>query len=1428
VRQLRINRNKRWGLWGWLLAILIVGGSAAVYQAQVFAAQRLPAYLSTRLSTVLGRPVTVGTVSLWPPGAFSVHNVRVLAAADETEPPLVAERARVYLNWWELVFHRNLKIQALHLDRAQVRGKLPISEAASKQTDAAATLRSLAKLGLRQVGLHDSKIDLTTIQPAGGAEPVAIRGVDLVANLRGDAIRFRAGANQWTGGGLVATDLQLRGVGDAQGVRITRSGATFRGGRLNAQGTYVARGGGVAMQVQVKELPLQTLAPQLGIPKDWALSGNVSGNVEVNAASGELERIDGIVQVARGFVQRSQAVLPWTHAQAQVKWRRNEVDLRGIQIQGNGLQLTGNARVGGTADQPITERPYSATGRIVASKAEAVASLTQLLAFSNPIPGNWSVQGANVDFQANGTVGALAESAAKGHFQAKGFSMKPSPNGNPLLVQTVQGDVVRTGNQLQVRNLVATAEGLTAKGDLTVNPTQGEKAGHFSSRGTVSLSSLVTFRQQLPQATFWQWIDPATAGSKGVLTYQASGPTADPKQLTGTGSFQFHGFDASVPSGKGAERWRMPIRELTGQLRMNDQRLALSNVRLNSELFTGSADLLLTNLSQSANVSGSAHLVSERWQQLPPLQGRLPKSLAGGVLSVDTRLPAEPATGKKAMTGKVVLNGATYRVDFHGKSRVVPLESASASFRMDGDRVLVPDYRIVAPHFRTSGSGTATPAAKGSARWLLHGSGTLAASDAGVLAHWLTDQTPVKGGKLDAKYTVDAPSDAPAKLTLSGTARLTDALPVLPQGSLPFDPEEARIKSLTGAFTYEDGATRFEDVVWQAPRFRATAGGSLVNGRLDSRFKLSTAAWHEIAGELAKALPVSGGTLTVDGEIKGALANLKRAPVTGTLTLANARLASDKNASSPIDGGDLDVKVNLDGTLDQLVTANLTGTFGLRNVGLAPLRAGAKAVHITQASGAFRRVGTRVTLSDLVATAPGARLTGKGELEGIGTGKASHHFSFAAEGPSLAGLLPAVMPIPGSAEGGQFNGTLELSGTASQRLAKMDGRAEVHNLRWTPPGQTMPLKIESASTHMTRRGEVATLDQTELKMDGGNASLTGSIKGLGTPSGAQHTFQVKWTLEDASGWAGRLLPIPGGFSGGTFTGEATVAGNRTDPARTASGRFNLQDTGFMPPQKILGGPVRPITVYSAGSPFTRTNHLTTLTALTMKTSVGTATGTVTSDDHGIAKLQARANVEKLEALVDLWPGFKDKLRGGRGEMTLALQGPLRKPRQLAGDVFIAGRDGALTVENVDELYAVQPFDELSMDMNLHPDGSVRLSSVKMRGPKANLDGKGVIQANGKLHVEGQGWFTEAYTKKLVKPKFLWPIAKLVGYKRIKSRYELDGSLQEARLDLGITDSLLWKVAIKKRVPEPLRKIALGDAPVWSSEQPPSKSRVAKK
>jgi len=1390
-----------------------------VYRAQRFAAEHLPGYLASQLSAALKRPVTVGAVSFWPLGAFTVHQVTVAAGEGEKEPPLVADRARIHLSWWDLVVHQRVRLRALHVDKAIVRGDLPIEDSEETQTDAAATLRALSDLGLRRIGVHDSSVQLTAWDPSGDPRPVALTGLDVVADLTDDDFEIKGDADQWSGGGFEATKLSIRGVGDKDGIRITRSGATFHGGRLDAKGTYVARGGKAALQVKVKDLPIQTLGPELGIPEEWAVNGNVSGLVEIDAVSGKLERIDGSVDIARGFIQRSQAVLPWQQAHAEVDWSPDTIVLRGINVQGNGISLTGDARIAGDADAPFAQRPYSATGKLSATSAKAVASLTELLAFSQPVPGDWTVEQAAVNFSARGTVGKLDESLATGRFTASGLNL-PTPGSKALLrVENVSGDVERGAERLRVRNIRASTDGLVAQGDLLVTPKQVGKPGSYVTHGKVDFTRLTTLRRQAPDAALWQWIAPALPHSHGVITFQATGPTADPENVTGSGEFRFQEFVLTLPTGVGNERWNAPIREVRGSMALRNEKLAVSGLTLRSDLFHGSGELTLSDLAKRATAAGTVHLVSNRWQELPPIQGRIPKSVTGGALQIDVRLPQGAIVAKNPVTGKLALTGAAYRLDLKGKQRTLPVESATATFEMTESRIVVPAYRVQSAHFTTSGAGTAAPV-PGSERWQVHGQGTLSAPDAGLLARTFADSNLIEGGKLTADYVVDAPSDQPANLAMRARVRLTDARPQLPDSSLPFSNEEARIDSLTGTFSLARGASRFEDLVWNAPRFQAKAEGTFNAGILDTKFQLLTRQWREIAAELAKTLPVSGGVLTADGHVRGPIATLAKSPVEGVIALRGARLASDKNASTPVEGGSVDLKANVRGTLERLADSAADGTFALRDIALPPMRKNVMPVLVQYVNGKFQRDGTRILLTGLEASAPGARLTGSGELKGVGTGKASHAFTFEASGPALAAVLPAVAPLPGKATGGRFSGSVRINGTAVQQLASVVGQAEVQDMQWTPPGQTIPFQVDSMTARITRTGENAVVDQARLKLAGGEANLVGSIKGLGTPAGERHSVRVSWHFEDASAWASRLLPIPGWFTGGTFTGNAVIDGSSADPARAASGKFAVTDTGFLPPTKFLGGPVRPILVQSFESPFTRTGGRTTLTALSLKSSVGTATGTVTSDDAGNANLRVRGDIQRLEALVDLWPGFKDRLRGGSGSLDLALNGPLRTPAKLAGTVLIAGRNGALTVENVDPLYAVQPFEEMSLSLVRYSDGRIDVKSARMRGPKANLDGKGVIRANNKLHIEGRAWFTEAYTRQIIRPKILWPLAKLIGKRQIKSAWELDGTVREAKLDLGITDSVLWGLAIKKRVPEPLRKIATGDAPIWSTNLPP--------
>jgi len=372
------------------------------------------------------------------------------------------------------------------------------------------------------------------------------------------------------------------------------------------------------------------------------------------------------------------------------------------------------------------------------------------------------------------------------------------------------------------------------------------------------------------------------------------------------------------------------------------------------------------------------------------------------------------------------------------------------------------------------------------------------------------------------------------------------------------------------------------------------------------------------------------------------------------------------------------------------------------------------------------------------------------------------------------------------------------------------------------------MPIELMTAHFVRSGSTATLDQAEFRTPGGRATMTGQVTGLGAPGGSRHTLKLAWNLEDASSWASRVLPIPGWFTGGVFTGKATVTGTAANVAQSAQGSFDIRDAGFLPPQRFLGGPSRPVGVRWARGLFDRTNGKLELSKLDLNTTVGTATGRVVADDRWIATIRAKGVIDHLEPLVDLWPSLADKVQGGHGDLTVALHGPLRQPTALAGTVDLHGKDTTLNIAGVDPKFGTQPFEELGIHMVLPGNGAVRLATVRVRGPKVNMDGDGIVTASGKLSAKGKAWLTSRYTKQLFKPKFLYPVASAVGLGRIKTDFEIHGTAQEARLDLGITDSLLWKLGIKSKVPEDLRKLATGQVPLWSTDGPPAKptTRVA--
>jgi len=1405
-----------------LLAILalVIGGGIMLHVGQTLARERLPAHLSHLLTDALGRDVFVGKVAFGFPGVFTVKRIRVAGDPADPRPLLVAQKARASLSWWDLFVRGRVRVSAFHVDGAHLRTTIDLRKKLEPVPNLTTQLLSLTRFGVQEVGIHKSDADVTTILPSGERQMVAARGLDATARLRPESLNFRAGASRWTAGDLTALDLSFAGRGDPDRITLTNGSARFQGGTLTARGTYLTESGAVAMRVDARNLPLRNLASQIGLPPDWAVRGGLTGEMDVTVSSGELRRIVGTLNVARGEVAHGRNVLPWTSATAGIDWKPERVLLRNIDVRGEGLSLQANGDIAGSPSVPLERRPFVARGQLDASSQKAVARLAALLAFATPVQGEWSVERGNVRFNASGTVGDLQRARADGTFSAHGLTLKRDEKSPPLRIASVQGELSRFPSHLHVRRLIAKADGLTVRGGFTITPKRPGIRGVFGTEGEVQVTNLRALHQQDPRAPVWQWLGPAIPSAPGRITFHAKGPTAAPWNTRGSGTFSFHGVPANLPVGTNGRLMTVRVRSLTGSARYADNRLTLSSVKAGSDLLSARWDGAVGDVKRGRDVRGLLRLASGSWERIPLLREIAKAGVSGGTMLAEFRV--DPALQAKQVTaGSLDLRGARYRTTVQGKPKTVQVQVAQAQFRIQGKRVQVPSYRVVTPQFVTSGRGYGLD--QGRAQWSVHARGTLSTDDAEALARFWDGQPAFTGGRMTAGYTVEAPPGRSARAKLTGNVRLVDALPLFPPGSLPIPREQARILSLTGNFALAGNDVTFRNLDWRAPAFRATGDGSVRVGVLDGNFRVATPRWQVIAGELAKGLPVAGGTLVIAGRIQGRTDALKLARVDGTLTLENARLASDRNASVPIEGGELDLKARVRGPLSQLVTADVDGSFTLRDLTLPAYRKGLARARITLATGEFDRNGTVVTLRSLSAEGPFGRTNGEGVLRGVGTGKASHEFHLRSSGSALARALPALGSVPGKASGGAFTGSLSVNGTAAQPLARVEGQAEVRNAEWLPPRQQVPIEIRRMATHFVRTGDTAVIDNTELQLAGGEATLAGTVQGLNAPSTLRYALRLNWRLDEASKWAGRFLPLPGQFTGGLFTGSSNLAGSVKQPVATASGEFTLKDTGFTPLAKFLGGPVRPIHVTEARGLFERAGGRTKIEKLALNTSVGTATGTVVADDRAVGDLQFRGEISRLEPLLDLWPTFKDRVREGRGEMVLALHGPLRRPQEMRGTVDLSARDGSLTLANVPELYAVHPFTELSARLTLVGGGEVRIEKSTMRGPKANMDATGVVTADGRVHLEGKSWFTDKFTKKVFKPRFLYPLAKLFGFGKLKSGFEVDGTLQEGRLTMGITDSTIWKLGVRKEVPERLRKIAKGEVPLWSS---PSAEKVA--
>src|SRR5207253_9797906 len=103
---------------------------------------------------------------------------------------------------------------------------------------------------------------------------------------------------------------------------------------------------------------LENLARQVGVPKEWVLGGKLTGSMDLSAATGALQRMQGTITIAPGSITRSRTEFPWQNATAHVDWSPKSVNLSGIARVGKSLRLRGQANVGGPETLPFAERAF--------------------------------------------------------------------------------------------------------------------------------------------------------------------------------------------------------------------------------------------------------------------------------------------------------------------------------------------------------------------------------------------------------------------------------------------------------------------------------------------------------------------------------------------------------------------------------------------------------------------------------------------------------------------------------------------------------------------------------------------------------------------------------------------------------------------------------------------------------------------------------------------------------------------------------------------------------------------------------------------------------------------------------------------------------------------------------------------------------------
>ena len=1196
--------RRRWPVLA--LAGTLAGGAAiGVLRLQQLVREELPGFLDARLEAALHREVDLGPVSLSPLGAH-VAGLRIHRIAAEREDPLLAKGLDVELDCWQLLTRREVKVHRVVADGARV--FLTQGPKAAQREPWTDQVLALSQAGIERFAVRTGSIEL---EATNGPSTWSTTGVTGELVLGSRQFRYAARVQRFASAELELTGLEAQGSGDAQGVTLKQGAGTFQGGRIHANGSLKAAGNAALLTLRVEKLPLGRLATRIGIPAKWAMQGTVTGQVTVDARDNGLRSIRGALDVARGSLNRGSGEFPWQSAHAAIDWTPEATRLTDVKVQGKDLTLTAVGDVTASAGKPFTEGRFEVDGKIVATRAAAVAQVADLLAFRQLLEGRWSAGSSTVEFNARGRVGEIEQANAKGKLHVEQFTFRPTADSEPVLVEHLDADLTRNAQQLELANVRAQTDGLTVAGAASMtNARKGERA-EFLASGSVDVRDLKSLRTAVPQASLWKWVPVVSPSASGRLEFRLGGPVGDVEQLWSDGKFEVRNFRLTAHSPLPNDAFFfVPVKVATATFRHAHRRLEVGDLQIEAPTFGADGGLSLDFAAAEPRLAADLTVRTDDWRSLPALTPGTLSELSGGKFAATVHADGKLSQlAHSEVAGSFVIDHPTYTPARDG-AQPVALDQVSARFRWAGGATVrersleLPEIRLASALLNATASGEAV---RGEAGYQLRLKVHAQTAAAGQLAGKLTDAIKLTGGAAEVDLTVDAPVKHLAAGSIDGQLQLTDASLEQPVELLGLRKIEAH--RLEVAFSGREGAWQIAKAELAADGLEASLSGRIEGSAIDAQLSAQSATWNAPA-----KLPVAGGSVALSG-------HLVRNAAGEPFTFARPRFESK---SLSLSGGALNAVLHGSGPVADPAQWVQSGELKIDN---ARWGAAKFAASLTAAATLVRE-GDGFRLSSGTATTAGAHAA----LSGLWTPQ-GHTLQMDGE---VADLSQFGVSLPAGTRTGAVKLTGTVTGTPAQPLARAQAEIATQNL----------------TVKMAQLGEQRLASLTgRLDWDGAKLRLEGlrgagpAVTFAGTGEWTKSGHRLALTATGAE--LNRLgLELPETMNAGSYTLTAELTGTAKQPVADAIGSVRLEDARF---QFGRSGPQQFARLESR---FRLAGGRITLSDLTATGAAGdfAGSGLVEADRYQIHLASVRVNPDLVRWTV---PG---RMSGGALAGTLLLEG----------------------------------------------------------------------------------------------------------------------------------------------------------------------------